>query len=146
MFWRIKKPSFISGLFFSIFGVNIKKLLNMNVEEIREYCISKTGVEESFPFDNETLVFKVGGKIFLLMGINANPIQFNVKCEPQKAIDLREKYSFVLPGYHMNKAHWNTVICDGRATKKHVFEWIDDSYNLIVKSLPKKQRDTFLNS
>lgn len=145
MFWRIKKPSFISGLFFSIFGENIKKLLKMNVEEIREYCISKIGVEESFPFDNETLVFKVGGKIFLLMGINANPIQFNVKCDPQKAIDLREKYSYLLPGYHMNKAHWNTIICDGRATKKLVFEWINDSYDLIVQSLPKKQRDAFLN-
>jgi len=96
----------------------------MNVEEIRDYCVSKFGVEECFPFDNETLVFKVGGKIFLLMGINANPIQFNVKCEPQKAIDLREKYSFVLPGYHMNKAHWNTIVCDGRATKKFVFECI----------------------
>ena len=116
----------------------------MNVEEIREYCISKIGVEESFPFDNETLVFKVGGKIFLLMGINANPIQFNVKCEPQKAIDLREKYSFVIPGYHMNKTHWNTIICDGRATKKNVFEWIDDSYLLIIKSLPKKLREELL--
>lgn len=116
----------------------------MNVEEIRDYCISKFGVEECFPFDNETLVFKVGGKIFLLMGINANPIQFNVKCEPQKAIDLREKYSFVLPGYHMNKAHWNTVVCDGRATKKFVFECIDDSYALIIQSLPKKQREAFL--
>ncbi|MDO9000484.1 MmcQ/YjbR family DNA-binding protein [Sediminibacterium sp.] len=116
----------------------------MNVEEIRNYCISKNGVEESFPFDSETLVFKIGGKIFLLMGIHSNPIQFNVKCEPQKAIDLREKYSFVLPGYHMNKAHWNTIVCDGRATKKLVFDWIDDSYSLIIQSLPKKQRDVLL--
>ena len=116
----------------------------MNVEEIRDYCLAKKGVEERFPFDNETLVFKVGGKIFLLMGINANRIQFNVKCEPQKAIDLREKYSCVLPGYHMNKAHWNTIVCDGRATKKLVFEWIDHSYDLIIGSLPKKQRDAFL--
>ena len=116
----------------------------MNLEEIRDYCLAKKGVEERFPFDNETLVFKVGGKIFLLMGINANPIQFNVKCEPQKAIDLREKYSCVLPGYHMNKAHWNTIVCDGRATKKLVFEWIDHSYDLIIGSLPKKQRDDFL--
>lgn len=116
----------------------------MNVEEIRDHCLAKKGVEESFPFDNETLVFKVGGKIFLLMGINANPIQFNVKCEPQKAIDLREKYSYVLPGYHMNKAHWNTIVCDNRTPKKLVFEWINDSYDLIVTSLPKKQREEFL--
>ena len=136
--------SFTTGLLFSIFGCYIIKLLSMNVEEIRDYCLAKKGVEESFPFDNETLVFKVGGKIFLLMGINANPIQFNVKCEPQKAIDLREKYSCVLPGYHMNKAHWNTIVCDGRATKKLVFEWIDHSYDLIIGSLPKKQRDAFL--
>jgi predicted DNA-binding protein (MmcQ/YjbR family) len=138
--------SFTTGLLFSIFGCHIIKLLSMNVEEIRDYCVSKKGVEESFPFDNETLVFKVGGKIFLLMGINANPIQFNVKCEPQKAIDLREKYSYVLPGYHMNKAHWNTIVCDGRATKKLIFEWIDHSYDLIIRSLPKKQRDAFLDS
>ncbi len=136
--------SFTTGLLFSIFGCYIIKLLSMNVEEIRDYCLAKKGVEESFPFDNETLVFKVGGKIFLLMGINANPIQFNVKCEPRKAIDLREKYSCVLPGYHMNKAHWNTIVCDGRATKKLVFEWIDHSYDLIIGSLPKKQRDAFL--
>ena len=136
--------SFTTGLLFSIFGCHIIKLLSMNVEEIRDYCLAKKGVEESFPFDNETLVFKVGGKIFLLMWINANPIQFNVKCEPQKAIDLREKYSCVLPGYHMNKAHWNTIVCDGRATKKLVFEWIDHSYDLIIGSLPKKQRDAFL--
>jgi predicted DNA-binding protein (MmcQ/YjbR family) len=138
--------SFTTGLFFSIFGSHIIKLLSMNVEEIRDYCLAKKRVEESFPFDNETLVFKAGGKIFLLMGINANPIQFNVKCEPQKAIDLREKYSCVLPGYHMNKAHWNTIVCDGRATKKLIFEWIDHSYDLIIRSLPKKQRDAFLDS
>lgn len=100
--------------------------------------MSKKGVEESFPFDNETLVFKVGGKIFLLMGINSSPLQFNVKCEPNKAIELREKYSYVIPGYHMSKVHWNTIICDEFASKKHIFEWIEDSYHLILKSLPKK--------
>lgn len=134
---------FISGIFFSIFGVYINKLLSMSIEEIREFCLLKKGVEESFPFDNETLVFKVG-KIFLLTGLNSNPIQFNVKCDPQKAIDLREKYDFVKPGYHMNKQHWNTIVCDGRATKKQIFEWIDHSYDLIVQSLTKKQREEFL--
>ncbi len=114
----------------------------MNVEEIRDYCIKKKAVTESFPFDSETLVFKVAGKVFLLMGIESNPVQFNVKCNPEKAIELRENYSCVLPGYHMNKAHWNTILCNGLASKKLIFNWIDDSYNLIVASLPKRLRDT----
>ncbi|MBS1636400.1 MAG: MmcQ/YjbR family DNA-binding protein [Bacteroidetes bacterium] len=110
----------------------------MNIEELREYCLSKKGVEESFPFDNETLVFKVKGKIFLLSGISRNPLQFNAKCDPDKAIELRETYSCVMPGYHMNKAHWNTIVCDGSVSKKLILEWVDHSYDLIVKSLPKK--------
>lgn len=110
----------------------------MNVEELRDYCIAKKGVEESFPFDNETLVFKVMGKIFLLSGITSQPTQFNVKCDPEKAIELRAKYSCILPGYHMNKQHWNTVICDGSVHDKLIKEWIDDSYFLIVGSLSKK--------
>jgi predicted DNA-binding protein (MmcQ/YjbR family) len=97
-------------------------------------------VEESFPFDNDTLVFKVGGKIFLLMGLTAKPIQFNAKCDPDKAIELRENYSCILPGYHMNKAHWNTVICDGSLSKKIIFDLINDSYLLIIGSLPKNTR------
>ncbi len=109
----------------------------MNIEELREYCLKKQGVTESFPFDNNTLVFKVGGKMFLLVNINSNPLQFNVKCMPQKAVELRESYSCVLPGYHMNKAHWNTIICNGIASKKLVLSWVDDSYNLVVTSLPK---------
>ncbi|MES2131051.1 MAG: MmcQ/YjbR family DNA-binding protein [Bacteroidota bacterium] len=110
----------------------------MNLEELRDYCIAKKGVEEAFPFDNETLVFKVMGKIFLLTGIASQPLQFNVKCDPEKAIELREKYSSVLPGYHMNKQHWNTVICDDSITKKLIKEWIDNSYLLIANSLSKK--------
>ena len=112
----------------------------MNSEEIREYCLQKKAVEESFPFDNSTLVFKVAGKMFLLMGLDSNPLQFNAKCEPDKAIELREKYSCVIPGYHMNKQHWNSIICDGTASKKLIFQWIDDSYDLIVASLTKKTR------
>ena len=114
----------------------------MHAEEIREYCLSKKAVEESFPFDNDTLVFKTGGKIFLLLSLTAKPIQFNAKCEPAKAVDLREKYSSVLPGYHMNKTHWNTVICDGLLPKKLVFGMVDHSYMLIVDSLPKKTRES----
>ena len=117
----------------------------MNVEEIREYCLLKKEVTESFPFDSETLVFKVAGKMFLLTGLESNPVQFNVKCDPQKAIELREKYDFVQPGYHMSKVHWNTIICDGRASKKQVFSWIDDSYDLIVNSLPKKLKEKILS-
>ena len=110
----------------------------MHLEEIREYCLSKKGVEEGLPFGEDTLVFKVMGKMFLLTGINANPVQFNVKCDPEKAIELRENYTCVIPGYHMNKQHWNTIICDGSAPRKKMQEWMDDSYNLVVSSLTKK--------
>ena|SRR5688572_14953671 len=112
----------------------------MNIEEIREYCLAKKGVEESFPFDNETLVFKAGGKIFLLAGIESKPLRFNVKCNPDKAIELREKYAYVVPGFHMNKTHWNTIICGPTANRKLVFQCIDDSYDLIIKSLPARLR------
>lgn len=105
----------------------------MNIEEIREYCIRKQGTEESFPFGPDTLVFKVSGKIYLLMGLDAQPARFNVKCDPEKAIDLRETYNCVVPGYHMNKKHWNTVIVDGSVSAKLLKEWIDDSYNLVKK-------------
>lgn len=113
----------------------------MNIEELREYCMDKKHVTESFPFDNETLVFKVMNKMFALTGINSNPVSVNLKCDPEKAIALREEFSCVLPGYHMNKQHWNTVIIDGSVSDKQVMEWIDDSYNLIVASLPKRVRE-----
>ncbi|MBA3664371.1 MAG: MmcQ/YjbR family DNA-binding protein [Bacteroidetes bacterium] len=112
----------------------------MTAEHIREYCLKKPGVEESFPFGNETLVFKVGGKMFLLMSLDATPLSFNVKCEPQKAIELRERYVNVMPGYHMNKTHWNTIKCSADMPKKILLDWIDDSYLLVFNSLPKKQR------
>lgn len=110
----------------------------MHLEELREYCLLKKGVVEGFPFGEETLVFKVMGKMFLLTGLESQPIEFNVKCNPEKALELREKYSCVLPGYHMNKQHWNTIICDGSVSNKLIQEWIDDSYNLVVKSLTLK--------
>jgi predicted DNA-binding protein (MmcQ/YjbR family) len=113
----------------------------MNIEELREYCLSKLFVEETFPFDEDTLVFKVMGKAFLLTGISSRPLQFNVKCNPEKAIELREKYNYVLPGYHMNKQHWNTVVCESHANSKLLKQWIDDSYQLIVDALPKKTRE-----
>jgi predicted DNA-binding protein (MmcQ/YjbR family) len=112
----------------------------MNVEEIRSECLSKSGCEESFPFGGETLVFKVQGKIFLLLSLEARPPQFNVKCDPTEALSLREKYPCVLPGYHMNKKHWNTVICDGSVAKNIIFKWIDQSYLLVSRKIPLKER------
>jgi predicted DNA-binding protein (MmcQ/YjbR family) len=110
----------------------------MDIIQLREYCLIKKGVEECLPFGNETLVFKVMSKVFLLTGIESQPVQFNVKCDPEKAIELREDYSCVLPGYHMNKQHWNTIICDGSVNRKQIEEWIDHSYDLVVSSLSKK--------
>ena len=112
---------------------------SMNIEQLRNYCVQKKSAEETFPFDSETLVFKVGGKAFLLTGIESKPVRFNVKCDPEKAIELRENYSCVLPGFHMNKKHWNTIVCDGTAGDKLIKEWIDDSYELVVGKLPKKK-------
>ncbi len=106
----------------------------MDIEEIREYILQKPLVTEGFPFGEDTLVFKVNEKIFLLTGLNSNPLQFNVKCNPDKAIELREAYpESILPGYHMNKKHWNSVIVDGTITRKLLKEMIDDSYNLVAK-------------
>ncbi|MCW8803385.1 MAG: MmcQ/YjbR family DNA-binding protein [Ignavibacteriaceae bacterium] len=112
----------------------------MNIEQIREYCLKKKGVTEEFPFDEETLVFKVMGKMFLLASLDSIPLQFNLKCEPEKAIELREEYEAVQPGYHMNKKHWNTIIIDGSIPARNIHEWIDDSYNLVVKGLKKSDQ------
>lgn len=112
----------------------------MNIEELRDYCVSKKGVEETLPFGPDTLVFKVTGKAFLLTGLDENPIQFNVKCDPEKVIELRDRYACVLPGYHMNKKHWNTVVADGSVSNKQLKKWIADSYNLVVSGLPKVQQ------
>lgn len=112
----------------------------MNIEELRDYCISKKGVEETLPFGPETLVFKVLGKAFLLSGLDSRPLQFNVKCDPEKAIELREQFSCVLPGYHMNKKHWNTIIADGEVSDKQLRQWIDHSYELVVSGLSKAEQ------
>jgi predicted DNA-binding protein (MmcQ/YjbR family) len=110
----------------------------MNIEELREYCLSKKGVEESMPFGPDILLFKVMGKIFLLVGLEGRPLQFNVKCDPEKAIALREQYPCVIPGYHMSKKHWNTVYVDGSVTDELLHEWITDSYLLVISGLTKK--------
>jgi len=111
----------------------------MNIEEFRSYCLKKPHVTEGFPFDNQTLVFKVDNKLFALTNIDLFE-SINLKCEPELAIELREKYEAVIPGYHMSKKHWNTVIVDGDATDKEIFEWTDLSYNLVVAGLSKKRR------
>lgn len=104
----------------------------MNIEDLREYALQKPFVTEGFPFGEDTLVFKVNEKIFLLAGLDSSPLQFNVKCDPGKAIELREEFpQSVLPGYHMNKKHWNTVIVDGVLSAKQIKEMVDDSYNLV---------------
>jgi predicted DNA-binding protein (MmcQ/YjbR family) len=109
----------------------------MNIEQIREYCLKKKRVTEEFPFDEDTLVFKVMGKIFLLASLETIPLQINLKCDPEKAIELREEYEAVQPGYHMNKRHWNTIIMNGSISTKKIFDWIDHSYSLVVAGLRK---------
>lgn len=112
----------------------------MDIETLRTYCLSKAGVTESFPFGEETLVFKVGGKIFLLTNLYSSSVSFNVKCNPDKALEWRERYPCVTPGYHMNKKHWNTVIVDGSINHDSLIEMIDDSYDLVVNTLPRDKR------
>jgi predicted DNA-binding protein (MmcQ/YjbR family) len=112
----------------------------MDMETLREYCLRKAGAEESFPFGEQTLVFKVGGKIFLLASL-AEGNRFNAKCDPDRAVELRERYEEVQPGYHMNKRHWNTVRMDGGLKAKEIREMIDHSYEIVVKALPKKLRE-----
>ncbi len=116
----------------------------MNIEEYREYCLSFAGVTEDFPFDEEVLVFKVRGKIFSLTNVDSF-ISINLKCEPELALDLREQYDAVLPGYHMNKKHWNTVLMDESLNNDKIRAMISHSYNLVVKKLPKNiQKDLLL--
>ena len=106
----------------------------MHIEELREYILQKSLVTEGFPFGEDTLVFKVKEKIFFLAGLDSSPLQFNVKCDPDKVIQLREEYpDTVLPGYHMSKKHWNTIIVNGRLSAKQLKEMIDDSYDLVAK-------------
>ncbi|HLX66937.1 MAG TPA: MmcQ/YjbR family DNA-binding protein [Puia sp.] len=112
----------------------------MNMEELREYCLRKPGAGESFPFGETTLVFKVGGKVFLIASLTEGN-QFNVKCDPERAIELRERHEEVQPGYHMNKRHWNTVRMDGALKAKEIREMIDHSYTIVVEALPKKIRE-----
>lgn len=111
----------------------------MNIEEFRNYCFRKPGTTEDFPFDSETLVFKVGGKMYALCNIDLFE-SINLKCDPEKALQLREMYDSVLPGYHMNKKHWNTVVLDGSIPDHLIFTWTDHSYQLVRNNLPFRIR------
>ncbi|MET7000921.1 MmcQ/YjbR family DNA-binding protein [Chitinophaga defluvii] len=115
----------------------------MNIEQFRDYCLSLAGVTEEFPFGEQTLVYKVMGKIFALTDID-NFESVNLKCDPEEAVELRERYEGVTPGYHMNKKHWNTVSMEAGIANKLLYEWIRKSYDLVVASLPKKVRESLL--
>ena len=117
----------------------------MNIEEFREYCLSKKAVTEEFPFDEQTLVFKVLGKMFALSGLEHQPPTANLKCDPERAIELREEYDgIIIRGFHMNKKHWNTIEI-AKLPYKLIIELIDHSYDLVVENMPKKLKETLQN-
>ena len=111
----------------------------MDISFFREYCLNKKGVTEEFPFDKETLVYKVMGKMFALTEADTFT-SINLKCDPELAVELREQYPAIKPGYHMNKKHWNTIDMDGSVKDAHVCQWIDHSYDLVVAGLKKADR------
>jgi predicted DNA-binding protein (MmcQ/YjbR family) len=113
----------------------------MNLDAIREYCLSKPASEETLPFGPDVLVFKVAGKMFLLVPLDTEDLQFNAKCDPEEVEELRERYPCVQPGYHMNKKHWNTITVDGSVSSAQLKKWIDQSYELVVNSLPVKTKE-----
>lgn len=117
----------------------------MNIEDISEYCLSKKGTSEDFPFDEETLVFKVMGKMFALIPLERIPLQINLKCKPELAADLRERHNAVQPGYHMNKNNWNTILIDGSLRRDLILKWIDLSYDLVVDGLKKSEKEKLMN-
>lgn len=119
----------------------------MNLDDVRTYCLKKKGkITEEFPFDEETLVFKVFGKMFLLTNVNEIPLSMNLKCDPERAIELRERYPAILPGYHMSKTLWNTVDADGSIPESLVYEMIDHSYDEVVKKLPLKLKSKVIEA
>lgn len=112
----------------------------MTIDQLREYALAKPDTEETLPFGPDVLVMKVNGKVFLLIPLDTDPLQFNAKCDPERAIELREQYASILPGYHMNKQHWNTIILDGTVPMKLVRELINHSYELVAKKKTTKKR------
>jgi len=113
----------------------------MHIEAFRAYCLAKKGVEETFPFDETTLVFKVMGKIFAITGLDHEDFRVNLKCDPQRAVELREQYPQIIPGWHSNKRHWNTVYFEDGLPEELLRELIDHSYELVVRGLRKKDRE-----
>ncbi|NWF67625.1 MAG: MmcQ/YjbR family DNA-binding protein [Chloroflexi bacterium] len=113
----------------------------MTYDELRVYCLAKAGASEGFPFGDDTAVLKVMSKMFALMPVGAAPARMNLKCDPNWALVLRATYTAITPGYHMNKAHWNTVIVDGSVPADLVYEMIDHSYKLVAQSLPRAERE-----
>ena len=112
----------------------------MDIEAYRIHCLSKKGVTEEFPFDENTLVFKVMGKMFAITDVDEFA-SVNLKCDPEYAVELRDTYDSVLPGYHMNKKHWNTILMNDSIPDRLLFEWINNSYNLVISSLPRKTKE-----
>lgn len=119
---------------------------NLDIDLIRAWCLGKLATSECFPFDDTTLVFKVGTKMFALASLEDHPLTINLKCDPDLAVELRSRYSCVLPGYHMNKAMWNTIVLDGSVPATTIQEWIDLSYQLVVAKMTRKERDAISNS
>ncbi len=117
----------------------------MHIEEFREYCLAKKGVTESFPFDENVLVFKVLHKMFALTSVSAIEFKIALKCDPERAIELRESYENITPAFHMNKKHWNTIIPDSRIAQSLVRELIDHSYELVVAKMTKKDKEILDN-
>ena len=117
----------------------------MDITEIVSYCQQKKGVEETFPFNPETLVLKVAGKMFALIPLEKQPLVISLKADPEWSAELREQYAQIEGGYHMNKTHWNSVVCEG-LKKDLIYKLIDHSYDLVVQSLTKKSREQLLNS
>ena len=112
----------------------------MNIETFREYCLNKPAATEGTPFGPDNIVFKVEGKMFALAALDEVPPAVNLKCDPDLALELRDRYEQVRPGYHMNKKHWNTVVLDGVIAEREIKKMIDHSYGLVVQSLPKARR------
>ena len=113
----------------------------MNIETFREYCLSKLAATEDTPFGPDNIVFKVGGKMFALAALDEVPPAVNLKCDPDLALELRDRYEQVRPGYHMNKKHWNTVELGGVIPENEIRKMVDHSYDLVVRSLPKVRRE-----
>ena len=110
----------------------------MDLEYFRQHCLQKKGVTEELPFDEHTLVFKVMGKMFALTGLQREEFAVNLKCDPERAVALRERHPEIEPGYHMSKKHWNTVQCEGDLNPHLIVEMVDHSYDLVVRKMTKK--------